>query len=103
MTDRFQRRSKKQEPEGIILDKKFRIMPLDDRNIELQELITYKDKNEEQQTKWDTKGYYSTIPGAIKSYCRIRTIRAKNMEELLFILENLNNKIDNQFQVHLNG
>lgn len=103
MTDRPQRRSKRQETEGVILDKKFRLIPLDDKNIELQELVNYLNKEDVKQTEWRWKSYHHTIANGIKEYCNIRTLRAKNMEDLLSILEELHTKIDDQFQVHLNG
>ena len=71
MTDKLQRRTKKvnAEIEGIKLDKKFRLMPLDDNNLELQEYISYTDKDKTKQKRWQFRSYHGSIPTAIKEYC----------------------------------
>ena len=108
----YKRGAKKEvpEPDGIVLDKKFRIMPLDDKNVELQELITTtaekatKTRNKgEVYHSWVGKGYYSQMNHAIKAYCNLSVMRTKNMCGLLAIIEELQAKVDNNFTVKVDG
>ena len=90
------------KPQGIILDEKFRIIPLDDQNIELQEYVEYmsketNDKPSELTTSWSPKGYYHSTTSAIKAYCNLLTMRCKNIDELVETLNSINDKIDKLF------
>jgi len=96
--------------EGIYLDKKFRIMPLDDQQVTLQEYTKHeikenKEKGIEAGTgyKWMWLSYHSSIPSAIKSYANLRCIRSKTIQELLDNIEEIRNNIDNLFEFKTDG
>jgi hypothetical protein len=85
------------KPNGIILDDKFKIFYLDDNNLELQELVPYKDKDNETKYEWRGRGYYNSIPGAVKKYCRLKQNRCKSLDELISTMEDLDTRINNIF------
>ena len=82
-----------------MLDKTFRIVPIDDKNIELQEYTSFKNKDEEIQWSWSCKGYYHSTTSAIKAYCNLRTMRCKNTDELISTMEDIHDKIDKFFGI----
>ena len=91
--------------EGLCLDKKFRIMYLDDDNLILEEYVTVQppkkdDVLPEKEKRWKTIGkFYGSIPAAIRDYARIRQNRAKNFDELLAIIDDISINIDDLFKV----
>ena len=112
MTDNKRKRRKteesEQKPEGIKLDKKFRVIPLDDINVELQEYTKHETKETDEKPSeiiytWDFTGYYGSIPSAIKAYCKLRCNRAKDTKDLMIILEDIHKNIDNMFEVKTDG
>ena len=96
MTEKPKRRTK---PNGIMLDKTFRIVPIDDKNVELQEYTSFKDKGEEVKWNWASRGFYHSTTSAIKAYCNLRTIRCKTKNDLLTTMEDIHNKIDKFFEI----
>ena len=112
MTNQRRRRTKVEEPEqdGLYLDKKFRIMPLDDLNVELQEYTKHEVKeNKEKEIeagtihKWTWCSYHGSHKSAIRAYCILRCNRAKNENELMKIIADIHSKIDNLFEFKCDG
>ena len=101
MRQRGSKQSEKEPEIGIMLSKTFRIVGKDDKNVELEEFIKYKDKEENPLQKWEGKGYYSTIEAAVLSYCNLKQRRAKSMSDLLDIIKNLRTEIHALFKIEI--
>ena len=97
------KRKPKKKVEGIILDETFRLMPLDDHNVELQEFIDCEDKDGNPKKKWHWRSYHNSTENAIKAYRKFRTIRSKTSEELLNVIQDIDNKIDAFIKGKCNG
>ena len=85
----------------IKIDDKFRINCGDGLNATLQELKESTSGKKIGEKYWDNIGYYRDIPNAFKAYCKLETFKAESLNDLMKIINNLNEKVTELFEVKI--